>query len=262
MQVPARALFAALLWGSAAFPVLLWALSLSSPLLAVRVAAGAETTVRYGAFALAALALGALLFYPPFLPTLRLFVRTTRLRLGTDLGPLREAQERLRHFESAAEHLNAGRILLQSGKTFESIRHLQRAVELDGEHMGTRYWLGLTLARAGDLRGAAEQLAHVVQRDPRHAFGAAMQELGVVLERGGAEAQAVQVLERHEREFGPNRRTAFHRARARGRLGDAEGARADLRAAAAAPQAGHPMTLEDELMRARARVALWRGGRT
>ena len=261
MQVPARALFAALLWGGAAFPVLLWAVSLASPLAAVRVAAGAEVTARYGCLAIAGLAVIALLFYPPFLPGLRLFLRSTRLRLGTDLGPLREAQERLRHLESAAEHLNAGRILFQNGKTMESMRHLRRAVELDGEHMGTRYWLGLALARAGDLRGAAEQLGRVVQQDPRHAFGGAMQELGVVLERGGGEAQAVQVLELHEREFGPNRRTAYHRALARGRLGDRQGASADLRAAAAPPASGHAMTLEDELMRARARVALWRGGR-
>lgn len=259
MQLPFRAAFAALLWGVAVFPPVLFVVHLGSPVAAVQLAQGIGTAARWTTLAGGGLFVAGLLIYPPFLPSLRMGLRNVRMRLGTDLGPLREAQARLQHFETAADHLVAGRALLQQGKLGDSVVHLTRAVELDPEHAASRYQLGLALTKIGNLQAAADQLGWVVQHDPGHAFGAAMLELGVVLERGEAATQAVHVLERHEAEFGSNRRNLFHRARAHQTNGDREKALADLRAAAQPPEQGRKLTLDDELMRAKARMALLRG---
>lgn len=260
MLLSIRAVFAVSLWLLALVPPALYLVHLSSPVAAVQVVEGAEAALRWallGGFGVLAV---MLLLYPPFLPGLRLGFRRLKGRVSTDMGPLREAQGRLQHLETAADHLIVGRALQTQGKMLESVHHLGRAVELDPTHSASRYQLGVALARAGNLQVAADQLAQVVENDPAHAFGAAMLEFGVVLERGSADQQAVAVFERYEQQFGDNRRSAYHRARSLSRLGRRDEAIAALEQAARPPEHG-TLGPEDELLRARARVGLMRGGR-
>jgi len=260
MQLSLRTLFAVALWSVALVPPALLLANLSSPVAAVQIALTLEAGLGWGATAAVGGVIAALLLYPPFLPGMRLALNRMKSRLSADIGPLREAQGRLQHLETAADHLIAGRALLAQRKLVESVAHLTRAVELDPTHTASRYHLGLALVRAGHLQAAAEQLSQVVEVDPAHAFGAAMLELGVVLERGGADQPAVGVFERHDREFGWNRRSGYHHARSLARIGRREEALTLLRKTARAPDQGK-LPLEEELLRARARVALLRGGK-
>ncbi|MEM7205875.1 MAG: tetratricopeptide repeat protein [Planctomycetota bacterium] len=262
MPISLRAAAAALLWLAAAVPLVLYATHLGSPLAAVRLAGilgqGLRWVMLVGTVGFVAL----LLAYPPFLPHVRLWWRGLRQRMGGDLGPLREAQGRLKHLETAADHLVAGRAFLLQRRHAASLQHLRRAVELDGEHLASRYQLARALIEIGDLRGAIEQLATVIAKDESHAFGGALLELGITLARAGADAEAIAMLDRHTARFGPSRRAALHRAGALTHLGRGDEGVAALREAARPPEAGRSLSLEDQLYRARARVALWRRGRT
>ena len=109
--------------------------------------------------AVALVTLAALVLYPPFLPTAKLALRRLRSRLGTDLGPLREAEGRLRNFETAADHLTAGRVLYHQGRLHEALPHLIRAVEIDPRHAASRYQLGL------DIRATSMELSDEQRRE-------------------------------------------------------------------------------------------------
>jgi tetratricopeptide (TPR) repeat protein len=255
-----RTAFACLLWLTAAVPLGLYALHQRSPEAAVRAVLIGGNVVSWALVVGLLGGAAALVAFPPFLPALRLWLRRLRMQLGTDLGPLREAQARLRHLETAADHFVAGRVLLQQGRVREAAMHLDRAVHIDPHHAGSRYYLGLALAKVGQLQEAADQLVAAVQLDRSHAFGAALLELGIVLGRGGADAQAVEILAQHEREFGEHRRAMLHRARALHRLGRRDEALEVLRRAARPAAEGRALTLEDQLARAQARIALLRGG--
>lgn len=261
MPLSIRPVFAASLCGLALIPPVLFAVHSASPDAAVRLVQTGGVVVRYAAMVSAAMVALGMLLYPPFLPSLRLAVARAKSRLGTDQTPLREAKARLQHLETAADLLVAGRASLALGKVDDSIGHLSRAVELDPTHAASRYQLGLALAHAGQLQASAEQFSRVIEQDPAHAFGAAMLELGVVLERLADDERAVAMLERHDKEFGANRRNLFHRARALSRLGRRDDAIEILRQAAKPPEANIKLPVEEELVRARARVALLRGGK-
>ncbi len=244
------------LWAVGLVPVVLWLVHLSSPELAVQLAIA-------GRGALGWLLLGgglaggvAMVAYPPFLPSLRLAVSRLRLRMSTDVAPLREAQGRLQHLETAADHLTAGRILRQLGRAPDALSHLQRAVELDPEHAASRYQLGLALLHVGQPELAAAQLAATVQRDAGHAFGAAKLELGIALQRAGHLQEALAILDEQQRMYGESRRAQFHRAKAlRGLSRDGEATDA-LRSVAKPPAGGTRLAAEDALLRARAVLAL------
>ena len=260
MQLITRS-FAGVLWLCALVPVALYFIHLSSPEAATRGVMAVGSALRWMLLGGAVAATVALVIYPPFLPGVRLSLRRLRTRLGTNLAPLREAEGRLQHFQTPADHLTAGRVLFQQGRLREALPHLVAAIELDPRHAGARYQLGLALIQARQLQGAAEQLAAAVQIDADHAFGNALLELGVVLERGNAGEQAVEALQRHTAKFGPDRRAMLHQARALTRLDRRDEAVELLRQAAQPPEDGRSMTLENQLARSQARVALLSGGR-
>lgn len=259
MRSPLRTGFAALLWLAALTPPALYVVHLSSPATAVRAVARTQAVLQTAALIALGLAVIALAFHPPFLPWLRVNGRRWRERLSTDPAPRLEALARLRNFENAPDHLLAGRSYLRQGDAARARAHLARAVALDAEHLPSRLQLGLALAALGDVQGAVEQLANVVQRDEKHGFGEALATLGELLVRGGANDRAVQVLERHEQLFGANPRVSFYKARALRMLDRHDDARSALRDAAQ-PLAKAHTTPEAALFRARARVALRRGG--
>ncbi|MCC6669974.1 MAG: tetratricopeptide repeat protein [Planctomycetes bacterium] len=205
-------------------------------------------------------AVGALLLvlcWPPFLPWLRLAWRAMRSRMQVDRRPLREAFERLRHFENAHDHHVAGRVLRRLGDRRTALPHLARAVELDPAAPGPRAELGEALLDAGRAADAAAVLAPLVAREPDHAYGETLLLLVQALLRHGDAAAGLAQLEVHHARFGPVRRAAWLRAEAHGRLGDRAARVQALREAAEAPAKGTRMPPADAYVRARARVALW-----
>jgi len=256
MPFSIRAAFGLVLWIAALFPLVLYGVHRFSPVSAVQIALVAEGAVRATLWFGTLAALVATVLYPPFLPSLRIGLRRLKGRLATDQGPMRHAQERLAHLETAPDHVIVGRALMQQGNLPQAVAHLRRAVELDPEHAGSHYHLALALARHGDPAGAAQQFTETVARDPGHAFGQAMLELGVTYERGGADDHAIEVLQRYHEQFGESRRSNYHLARAFARSGKSAEARTLLQRVAATADVGHQLSLDDQLLRARARVAL------
>jgi tetratricopeptide (TPR) repeat protein len=202
-----------------------------------------------------------LVAWPPFVPGLRLWLARMKDRMSVDQGPMLTAQDRLRHLETAPDHVTVGLAQLRLGQATRAIPHFGRALALEPAHIAARFHLGRALLQVGALEEAKLALAEVVRTDPGHAFGRAMLELAEACERTGDDATADRILVDHERAHGPQRRAALARGRIALRRGDRETARAYLDQAAARPQAGSRRLTPDEAFdRARARVLRWRCG--
>ncbi|MGA0058955.1 MAG: tetratricopeptide repeat protein [Planctomycetota bacterium] len=209
-------------------------------------------------YVLPAIAL-ALLAWPPFLPGLRLWLARVRDRMSVDQGPMLTAQDRLRHFETAPDHVTVGLAQLRLGQAGKAIPHFGRALQLEPTHVAARFHLGRALLQVGALDKARLALADVVRIDPAHAFGRALLELAEACERTGDDATAERILADHERSHGPHRRADLARGRLALQRGDREAARVFLDRAAAPPGAGTRRLTPDEAFdRARARVLRWR----
>jgi tetratricopeptide (TPR) repeat protein len=171
------------------------------------------------------------------------------------------ARERLAHLETAPDHLVVARTHLDMGSIERALPHLARALEIEPESLSARFLLGRSLLRLGQIPAATAQLAVVVQQDETHAWGDGLLELAAALEHAGHDTEALSLLERHAERIGANRRAMLARARILGRLGRRDEARALLVQAAEAPPTKQRLSPDEALARARARVALWRGGR-
>lgn len=218
---------------------------------------------RLAAWGLPAVAL-ALVVWPPFLPGIRLWLSRMRDRMSVDQGPMLTAQDRLRHLETAPDHVTVGVAQLRLGQAARAIPHFGRALQLEPTHAAARFHLGRALLQVGAVDEARLALADVVRMDPAHAFGRARLELAEACERTGDDVAAERVLADHEREYGPQRRSDLARGRIALRRGDRDAARAFLDRAAAPPQSGTRRLTPDEAFdRARARVLRWGcGGKT
>lgn len=204
-----------------------------------------------------------LLLYPPFPAGVRVAFARFRARLQADRGKFLIAAGELRHLETAARQYEAGRAAMSIDSPREAVPHLVRALELEPTQLGARYQLGLAALQLGDLRAAEGLLAAVVASDPGHAFGDARLQLGRARQLQQKFEAARLDLEQHEREHGGNCRSHYWLGQVRRALGDADGARAAFHVAAH-PTAKQKRTAEEDLFRARARVALWflpRGGK-
>ena len=203
----------------------------------------------------------ALIAWPPFLPGIRLWIARMRDRMSVDQGPMLTAQDRLRHLETAPDHVTVGLAQLRLGQAARAIPHFGRALALDPSHVAARFHLGRALLQVGAVDEARLALADVVRMDPAHAFGRARLEFAEACERTGDDVAADQALADHEREYGPQRRSDLARGRIALRRGDRDAARAFLERAIASPQPGTRRLTPDEAFdRARARVLRWRCG--
>lgn len=205
-----------------------------------------------------------LFLYPPFPASLRYGLARFRSRLQADRGKFLIAKGELRHVETAARHYEVGRAAMAIDSPREAAPHLVRALELEPSLHGARYQLAIAALRLADPRAAEVHLAYVVSKDEGHAFGDALLMLGrsrqLQLKHEAARAD----YERHERAHGGNCRSHFWLGQVRRALGDAAGAREAFEVAAN-PTAKQKRTAEENLFRARARVALWflpRGGKS
>jgi len=247
-----------LCWLLAIWPITLWLLAQGDPELAVRLAQHATTALIGCGLVLGLATLVALVAFPPFVAWLRLIVHRIRLSFGSDRGPLLKALGELQHFESAARHLEVGRLALGRSELQLAATHLGRAVELDPDVAGANYQFGLLLFRIGQVPMARAAFERAERLDPGHAFGNAVLEAGRCALVLGDEAAAVQLLEQHERAHGGNRKSHYWLGKARAANGDPDGARKAMQLAAEAPR--QQLSAEDNWFRALARVWLWRGG--
>ncbi len=200
------------------------------------------------------------LFWPPFLPWLRVKWREVHDNVDHDAALLREAASRLQHFDNAPDRLTLGKELVARRDFARAIPQLVRAVELDPESLTAQQLLGRALLGHGEAEKAATLLRAVVERDEDHAFGDSLKVLGEALIASGHDDEAERVLARHEEKFGPLRSVDFLRAQIAHRRGDTARAR-DLFERAAAPRDGkRKLPPEEALARGRARVRLWFGG--
>ena len=248
----------AIVWLAAAWPVVLYAVHCQDPEAAVRLAQIAWLGVARTFLGGGALLVVALVVFPPAPAWLRLTGNRMLRSLTTDSAPLRRALADLQHFESAARHLDAGRLALQSGKIETAAPHLLRAVELDPTLPGAQHQLGLLLFRLHGLPAAFAAFRTAERLDPGHAFGEALLHAGRCAFLLGDVAGAVQLLQQHQRTHGGGRRSHCWLADALAANGDAEGARAALGYAAA--PVTQRLTAEENWFRALARVRLWRRG--
>lgn len=202
-----------------------------------------------------------LVAWPPFVPGLRLWLARMKDRMSVDQGPMLTAQDRLRHLETAPDHVTVGLAQLRLGQAARAIPHFGRALALEPTHVAARFHLGRALLQLGAVGEAKLALADVVRTDPGHAFGRAMLELAEACERTGDDETADRILADHERAHGPHRRAALARGRIALRRGDRAAARAHLDQAAARPPAGtRRLTPDESFDRARARVLRLRCG--
>ncbi|MCA8943261.1 MAG: hypothetical protein KDB80_11930 [Planctomycetes bacterium] len=255
-----RIAFAVLLFVVAAIPPVLLLLDAEAPGRAARITGSVwAVAVQSFWYALAA-ALVAALVYPPTMPWLRLLLRGMRERLTVDQSPMFQALGRLEHHETADDHFAIAQVRWQLRDIGKVLFHVNRALELDPRCTKARFLGAKALFDIGQVPHAANAYAQVVAADEQFGFGDALLGLGRCLVLLGQDADAVRALERHETIYGPSRRALVLRARLARREHDGAAARELLRRAAQPPGEGEPMSLEEQLARARARVALWRLG--
>jgi tetratricopeptide (TPR) repeat protein len=256
-----RALPLLAVWCLALWPIGLWLVHGQDPELAVRIAQVAGIVVRDGTFGL--LALGALvcLLYPPAPAWLRLAGSQTLLGLTANRAALQKALADLQHFESAARHLDVGRLALQRRETQLAARHLRRSLELDPSVPSAHHLFGHMLFRVGQYSEAAAAFRRARELDPGHAFGDALLHEGRCRFLAGDVAAALPLLQEHERTHGGGRKSHLWLAEALQAAGDGTGATAAY-TFAAAPPGKQRLTAEENWFRARARVRLWGRRRT
>ncbi len=260
VRVSLRSLALLLLWLLGLYPIVLAGIEWVTPITAVRIeraiSAAAHMALTWGG----GTGLIAALLYPPLPAGLRLLVRTAVDRLRTDRGPLLRALGELRHVETASRQLEAGRAALLARDPQQALPHLLRAIELAPAELDAHYRLGRALMDLGRPDRAIAPLHHVISQAPSHAFGEAMLQLGRCHMLVQDHRAAADLLARHAREHGGNRRSQFWLGRSLAAVGDRDGARTAY-ATAAAPPPRHPrLTAAEAFYRARARVAGWGKG--
>ncbi len=119
-----------------------------------------------------------------------------------------------------------GALLLSKGKASDALEPLRRAVEGEPARLEWRYRLGCCELALGRPDQAAEWLADVVAREEEH--GAGYQHPDRHLAAAGRHAEALERLERFERNHGANPESAYRRGQALLELGDRKGAKRAL----------------------------------
>jgi tetratricopeptide (TPR) repeat protein len=259
---PVRSSLLLLLLAGGLWPFALAVVHQRSPLaavdavLALQSLAGSATV--YGLVGAAVLALA----WPPFLPSVRLQLRTLLLQLQQDQRALQRALVELRHIDTAQRRLAAGRLALALDRPQLAVEQLQAALQLEPSLPRARYQLGCALMALSRRAEAAVELRAAVAAEPDQAFGDAQLQLGLCLHQLGERDEAFAVLAAHAAAHGGSRKSHYWLAVAADAIGDRAAADAALQFASAPPQPGLPWTAEDAYWRSKARVRRWRRGRS
>lgn len=175
----------------------------------------------------------------PFLrvPLLGFFVAMALVGLlaryfGRALVARRRLQRALRELGALdTPHLRGklGSLLVAERKHARAIPELLAAVEGEPQSAEWRYRLGLALLGAKRPAEAARAFEETLERNPEHAYGAALLRLAEARRASGEPAAALAALERYERAHGPVPESAHGRGLALRALGERERARASFR---------------------------------
>lgn len=247
-----------LVWLLAAVPVAFWLLFLRDPELAVRAALLGRAWLWRTVIGLGAAALVLLVAWPPAAAAVRLAFARVRRSLTSDRAPLSRAIAELKHFESAARHLEVGRLALLLDETDRAGQHLHRSLELDAGVAAAHHLFGQVLVRAGHYETALLHFVEAERLEPGHAFGDALLLAGRTALRLHQNERAVAMLSEHQVRHGGGRRSHLWLGDALAAAGDAAGARAAWQVAAG--PVTQALTAEENWCRALARVRLWRPG--
>lgn len=249
--------FGVLLWLLALAPLALFALDRAEPGAALSVVGRAGSLAGAGLWILVILGIAAL-FYPPFLPWLRLRFRRTRDGVSVDQTALQAAQQRLQHLETSDDRFLLAQVHEQAGDRQNALLQVVRALELEPGLLKARALLARLLIDSRREAEAIPVLRSILAEQRDHGFGDTLLRLGLALARSGETAEAARVLEEHEAAHGANRIALLQRARIAVDAGDTARGAALMRRVAAAPAEGEFLPPEAALARAQARVALWR----
>ncbi|MFO1009327.1 MAG: tetratricopeptide repeat protein [Planctomycetota bacterium] len=148
--------------------------------------------------------------------------------VGVDRASLRRKVADLERVDTPHNQGKLGSLLLAGGRAKAAVTPLERAVAGEPDSIEWRYRLGLARLEAGDAAGAADALAAVSARDEEYAYGAAQLALARALERTGRRSDALDALDRFERNHGPSPESACRRGILLKRLGRPDEARAVL----------------------------------
>ncbi|MCC7065030.1 MAG: tetratricopeptide repeat protein [Planctomycetes bacterium] len=255
-----RKLPLAIVWLAVVWPFALWLLCRSDPELAVRTLLAAKRIGTQTGLGLLAVTLVLCLLYPPAPAGIRLLWSRMLLAVTSDRAPLTRAIAELEHFESAARHLEVGRLALVRNQVPLAEHHLVRAIELDDSIANAHHQLGLLRFRLTRYQEAAVSLLTALRLDPDHAFGDTLLHAGRCAFLLGDTATATRLLRDHERRHGGSRKSHLWLAETLQASGETTAATAALRYAAEPSK--QRLTAEENWFRAKARAKLWgrRGG--
>lgn len=255
-----RVLLYCVAWTVALVPfVLIAAAETGDPTETARISYAVGDGLRDAAWISSLLGIGALLVFPPALPSVRLAFRAIRRRLGVDQARLLGALERLRHNETSNDHREVARARMALGDTRRALQHALRAAELEPSSLPARLLYAQLALRNGHVEEAHAQLEAIVGKDENLGFGDALLALSEARRRTGDRDGAVRALERHAALNGERRDVALRLARLLDRIDRRAAATTALRTAARPPADSERLDLDQRYARAVARMALlWR----
>lgn len=104
-----------------------------------------------------------------------------------------------------------GSLLLAQKRYKKAVPLLETAAEGEPDSAEWHYRLGAARLGSGVLEGAIDSLARAAAIDEEHAYGAVLLRSAEALTRVGRPQEALETLERFERNHGPNPESAYRR---------------------------------------------------
>ena len=144
--------------------------------------------------------------------------------IGVDRRRLKRKKLELGAVDTPHNQGKLGTLLLAAGDAHAAIPALVKAAAGEPQSAEWSYRLGLAWLDAGRTDEAIAALERAAQLDPEHAYGAVQMRLAEALSRAARHAEALDVLDRFERDHGPNPESAYRRGfmlRALGRRSEA-----------------------------------------
>jgi tetratricopeptide (TPR) repeat protein len=138
-------------------------------------------------------------------------------RYGERLFTARKLKNEIRALgavESAHNQGKLGSLLLARGRARKALVPLENAVAGEPDVAEWHYRLGLARLELGDAAGALDAFERCVACEEEHAYGSAMLRRAECLQRLGRAAEALAVLDTHERNHGEGPEASFRRGRA------------------------------------------------
>lgn len=138
----------------------------------------------------------------------------------------RDLEARLGAVDTPHNKGKLGQLLASQGRYARALPLLEEAAAGEPELAEWHYRLGCAYLRSGRSREAVDSLSRAIAIDEEHGYGAAMLALSQALLAQGRAAEALEAVERFERNHGPSPESAYRRGLALRAAGGTEAARA------------------------------------